>query len=300
MSFFDCRQSKTIEYKGVGRSYVSVDSIAAIDPDDHVEVREFPLEFVHSQTPSGMPPHVLNLKVNSVIILLRNINIRLGFCNGTRLRVVRLHDNLIEAECLKTHQRILIPRMPLTSELDNFPFKLRRLQFPVRPGYAMTGNRAQGQTIERLGIYLPQPFFAHGQLYVTFSRVRNANNVKVLMFDTHTQGRMTLNPRHFFTKNVVYREILAAHLPPQPVGRLHVPNDEQMQQAIREADQAFQPLIDPEPEINNVVDFEQVLDEHLVRTQETTQPLHTRSQQEVADDILSQALSHMSLDPLID
>ena len=54
---------------------MSVDSIEAIDPNDHIELREFPIEFVYSQTPSGMPPHVLNIKMNSVIILLRNINI---------------------------------------------------------------------------------------------------------------------------------------------------------------------------------------------------------------------------------
>ena len=168
---------------------------------------------IHSQTTSGMPPHVLNIKMNSVIILLRNINIRLGLCNGTRMRVIRLHENFIEAECIKTSTRAFIPRMPLTSELDNFPFSLRRFQFPVRPGYAFTGNKAQGQTIDRLGIYLPHPFFAHGQLYVSFSRVRNANNIKLFMLDmpTHVKHEQfdvkVVWVRCFFTMNVVYHEL---------------------------------------------------------------------------------------------
>jgi hypothetical protein len=185
-----------------------------------------------------MPPHVLNVKVNQVIILLRNINIRLGLCNGTRMRVLRLHDNLVEAVCIKTGQRAFIPRMPLTSEMDNFPFKLKRLQFQFRPGYAMTGNRGQGQTIDRLGIYMPRPFFAHGQLYTSFSRIRNQNNIKALILDTPSQGRMTLNPRLFFTQNVVYRKLLSPQLPLQPVVRLDAPNLEQLRQAEERVDVA--------------------------------------------------------------
>ncbi len=30
----------------------------------------------------------------------------------------------------------------------------------------MTINKAQGQSLEHVGVYLPAPVFAHGQLYV--------------------------------------------------------------------------------------------------------------------------------------
>ena len=35
----------------------------------------------------------------------------------------------------------------------------------------MTINKAQGQTLERVGIHLPEPCFTHGQLYVATSLV---------------------------------------------------------------------------------------------------------------------------------
>ena len=34
----------------------------------------------------------------------------------------------------------------------------------------MTMNKAQGQSIDNLGVHLSQPLFSHGQLYVALSR----------------------------------------------------------------------------------------------------------------------------------
>ncbi len=189
---------------GEGRTYISVDSIQGLEDSDDIEIREFPITVIHEQIPSGMPPHILNVKVDSIIILMRNLNIPLGLCNGTRMRVLRLFNNLIEAECIKTGQRAFISRMPLTCDAERLPFKLRRVQFPIRLGYALTGNKAQDQTLDRMGLYLPQPFFAHGQLYVSFSRIKNRENIKLLIKDTPNQGRLTLNHREFFTRNIVY------------------------------------------------------------------------------------------------
>jgi ATP-dependent DNA helicase PIF1 len=42
------------------------------------------------------------------------------------------------------------------------PFILRRRQFPVRPTFGMTINKAQGQTLKMVGIFLPKPVFTHG------------------------------------------------------------------------------------------------------------------------------------------
>ncbi|KAF2359133.1 DNA helicase Pif1-like, partial [Trinorchestia longiramus] len=123
--------------------------------------------------PSGMPPHRLNFKVSAIIMLLRNLSITQGLCNGTRLEVIQLHEHCIEASIISgshTHNRVLIPRIKLNTSDANIPFVLHRTQFPVRLSYSMTINKAQGQTFDRVGIYLPKPCFTHGQLYVAFSR----------------------------------------------------------------------------------------------------------------------------------
>ncbi|XP_066910496.1 uncharacterized protein [Clytia hemisphaerica] len=78
-------------------SYFSFDSVVA---DTQEEVDLYPQEFLNSITPSGMPRHKLNLKVGSVVMLLRNLSLKDGLCNGTRLKVCNLQDNVIDAEIL--------------------------------------------------------------------------------------------------------------------------------------------------------------------------------------------------------
>ena len=54
------------------------------------------------------------------------------------------------------------------------------LQFPLQPAYAMTINKSQGQTLAKVGLYLPTHCFGHGQLYVALSRVTHPSCLKVL------------------------------------------------------------------------------------------------------------------------
>ena len=66
------------------------------------------------------------------------------------------------------------------SDDEMFPFQFKRKQFPIRLSFAMTVNKAQGQTIPNVGVYLPVPVFSHGQLYVALSRATARSNIKIL------------------------------------------------------------------------------------------------------------------------
>ena len=78
-------------------------------------------------------------------------------------------------------KRVFLPRIPLCpSDDEMFPFRFKRKQFPIRLSFAMTINKAQGQTIAHAGVYLPEPVFSHGQLYVALSRATARSNIKVL------------------------------------------------------------------------------------------------------------------------
>lgn len=185
--------------------YYSADSIMSDNLSDHLN---YPTEFLNTQTPSGMPPHVLVLKEGAVVMLLRNLNPQKGLCNGTRLIIKKLQKNVIWAEIMCEAYKgtvVLIPRIALQSD-TNLPFVLRRLQFPILPAYAMTINKSQGQTFSYVGIDLQTTVFSHGQLYVALSRCKNPHNIKVRITNNLEQGNILNDQRHF-TKNVVYREI---------------------------------------------------------------------------------------------
>ncbi|GKE33174.1 ATP-dependent DNA helicase RRM3-like protein [Tanacetum coccineum] len=65
-----------------------------LDPNDQTQYEDF----LHLLTPNGMPPHILVLKPNSPIILLRNLNPTEGLCNRIRLICKDLKRNVIHAK----------------------------------------------------------------------------------------------------------------------------------------------------------------------------------------------------------
>ena len=80
------------------------------------------------------------------------------------------------------------------------PFKLRRRQFPVRLAFAMTINKAQGQTLQRVGLFLPSHAFLHGQLYVVLLGVGSAQQATVLAVGD-------MQDQAVFTRNVVLKDV---------------------------------------------------------------------------------------------
>ena len=107
----------------------------------------------------------------------------------------------------------MLPRFTFIHESteDGISLRFKRRQFPIRPAFAKTINKCQGQTFKQVGIYLDQPIYTHGQLYVAFSRVPNFSSFHVLIRPIDKiQGLMTnsVGKSAHCTYNVVYKEVL--------------------------------------------------------------------------------------------
>ena len=131
-------------------------------------------------------------------MLLHNLDSIYGLYNGTCLRLIRSTCRILECHVLNrdggnnANNVVLIPRLTLDFGLEDSPVPFHCFQFPVHLAYAMTINKAQGQTVKYVGLNLSTFVFSHGQLYVILLYCTHPRNIKIL-FSNDQQNTKTTN-----------------------------------------------------------------------------------------------------------
>ncbi|CAI0444216.1 unnamed protein product [Linum tenue] len=131
--------------KGQSKTYYSLDSIEDDSPNIASLKEEYPTEFLNKLSFNGVQEHEIQLKVRTPVILLRNLNPKIGLTNGTKIMITHLGKNVIRGKIIDgTHDKdlVVIPTIVLNVTEHRWPFILKRRQFPTRVSYAMTINKS--------------------------------------------------------------------------------------------------------------------------------------------------------------
>ncbi|KAI5711550.1 hypothetical protein M8J75_001284 [Diaphorina citri] len=179
--------------------------------------------YLESLSCETLPCHRLELKIGVPVLLMRDIDIQLGLCTGTRLIVVQLlkHSILCKIASGQFKDNLhYIPRIVFQVEQLGLSGTLRRVQYPLTLAFAVPISNIQAHTVDgRCGIYLDRAPFHHGMLYVAVSRVTNGKLLRICVEDAHKQGRKfkgvggdASRRRQKYTQNIVHEKILG-HIP---------------------------------------------------------------------------------------
>ena len=192
-----------------GELAISVSVNECIEEEHRVR---FEPELLNKVEASGLPPHELALKKNAVILLIRNLDVKTGHCNGTRYIIEDFTEHIIMAKKLNgdgsPNDTILIPKISINSKETDFAVIFKRKQFLIVGVYYLTFNWAQGQSFQKCGLDLPQSVFTHGQLYVGLGRCGDLKKLFVYANQEEFEHlKDSLPEGGTFTRNVIYTEV---------------------------------------------------------------------------------------------
>lgn len=203
---------------------------ATLNPTTEWLCGQVTLDDLNRLRPPGTPPHLLKLRPGAILMILRNLDVERGLCNGTRVRLMNatrqvhclalincssyshhcfqlLTCHVVSGPCTGT--TVYIPRIDMIFAATN-TLKMRRIQFPVRLAWCGTVEKMQGQTLDAVGVYMPRHNFIHAKLYVALSRVRSPENIRMYIIPDQHQG---VHNGVYYTRNVVDRQLWDLSLP---------------------------------------------------------------------------------------
>jgi ATP-dependent DNA helicase PIF1 len=179
------------------------------------------LEMLAHEQPEGCPLHALKLCVGCPVVVLRNLCVSNGLCNGTMLTVLKIENNVLHCAGNKD------PRTgrPREYALPRIQFEIKhqsecvayRVQFPVALAMALTISKSQGKTLpleDTAGrpphcvmIDMTREIMLHGNAYVGVSRPRRLDDLVIVIPDAD-YDKAVADRVPFVLRNVVYPEIL--------------------------------------------------------------------------------------------
>ncbi|XP_065673280.1 ATP-dependent DNA helicase PIF1-like [Hydra vulgaris] len=124
-------------------------------------------------------PAAVYLKIGAIVMLVRNINVEEGLCNGTVGTVILIENNAVwvnmngkevKIECVK--EEILDCCHAVVCS---------RLGLPLKLAFSFTVHKAQGCTMNKAVVKFNSKAFNNSLYYVSLSRVCNINDIFIII-----------------------------------------------------------------------------------------------------------------------
>jgi hypothetical protein len=192
---------------GDARTYTARDEVIPVrDGNQAFEGAHISSDCARAFNQSGVPPSDLILKVGAPVYVALNLERTEGLVKGALAVVHSLCKRMVYIQlCQPVNQQRNIwpmPRVCFEFQPDKLPIKIQQYQIPLRLAWAATVHRVIGDDLDRVGIDLRDPYFAHGQLHVSISRCHNRDQARFLVSEDDMRGD------DFETVNVVEPRML--------------------------------------------------------------------------------------------
>ena len=134
-----------------------------------------------------LAPKNLQLKVGAKVMLLRNLDLSNGLCNGATGKVVAMRPGSVDVKfnsgIFKIEKESWEIREQIFDAEGNSYFKVlaSRSQIPLKLAFAISIHKAQSATFDHAYMDLAN-CFEFGQVYVALSRVRSLEGLSLLSF----------------------------------------------------------------------------------------------------------------------
>jgi PIF1-like helicase len=115
------------EHTLIGANSIVEDELDAAVAGGNRNDAYYTQEFLQGLRPNGFPLSKLNLKVGVPVMVLRNLNVAGGICNGTRMLITRICSRVLEGHVMggkHDGEKIWVPRITLRTQKDDLPFIL--------------------------------------------------------------------------------------------------------------------------------------------------------------------------------
>ena len=129
----------------------------------------YPPEYVESLPMHGAPPYMIQFKIGARYMCIKNIDIHRGLINGTMMRLLACgrryaQFQILSGKCAGSVEIVTKAMFAITPEASGLPFTVLRRQYPIIPAYCLSVHKAQGQSLQKVGIIFESDPFTHGQL----------------------------------------------------------------------------------------------------------------------------------------